>query len=190
MTNKLSRQQVDMLLTLARQAISAKLTGQELPGQTELEPVFHERVATFVTLKIGGQLRGCIGNLEPVGTLWNGVRDNALNAAFHDYRFDPLKEEELERVHIGISILTSPQKLHYANAEELTRLLRPGVDGVILRCGRSGATFLPQVWQQLPEVETFLSHLCRKAGLQPDCWQTEHPEIQTYQVQSYGEEEA
>jgi len=144
--------------------------------------------AVFVTLKKRGRLRGCIGNLEPVGPLWQGVRDNALNAAFNDYRFPPLTAEEIDEVHIDISILGPPVPLDYADADDLLAKLQPGQDGVILRSGTARATFLPQVWQQLPNPEDFLDHLCRKAGLSDSAWRHSHPEIRIYRVQSFEEE--
>lgn len=176
------------LLGLARETIARKLEG--LPDITEAvaDPPFGEPAATFVTLKINGQLRGCIGNLEPAGTLWESVRTNALNAAFHDTRFMPLTAEELSEVEIDISILTEPEELDYTDSDELVNRLRPGVDGVILLHGRAGATFLPQVWDQVPTTELFLGHLCRKAGLADDCWKRQHPQILVYQVQSFAEE--
>lgn len=189
MSVELGLTQARQLLQLARQTISGRLSGQsggpEVPG----DQVFAERAATFVTLKIDGQLRGCIGNLEPSAPLWESIRSNAVNAAFHDGRFMPLTLEELARVHIDISILTRPQPLEYRDGDDLAGRLRPGVDGVILRLGRAGATFLPQVWDQLPTPELFLGHLCRKAGLAEHGWRHDHPQIEIYQVQHFGEDE-
>jgi AmmeMemoRadiSam system protein A len=187
MLGTLNVQQAKVLLEHARQTIAAKLEGKSATTDTGVDPVFKEWAATFVTLKIDGQLRGCIGNLEPVGTIWDSIRDNARNAAFQDYRFSPLTSEEMSRVHIDISILSKPVTLQYTDGEELLARLRPGVDGVILRHGRSGATFLPQVWRQLPDPTQFLGHLCRKAELAENCWRTQHPEIQIYQVQCIAE---
>ena len=184
---RLTEGQGKVLLELARKTISERLAGTPPPEQPQ-ESVYLEKAATFVTLKIAGQLRGCIGNLQPVGTIWEGIRDNAMNAAFHDHRFSPLKPEELSKVHMDLSILSPPVVLDYKDTEDLLRKLRPGVDGVILRDGRHSATFLPQVWEQLPTPELFLNRLCAKAGLRGDAWREKTMEIQTYFVQCFEEE--
>ncbi|MGB3210789.1 MAG: AmmeMemoRadiSam system protein A [Desulforhopalus sp.] len=175
-----------MLLRLARKAIAEKIDTGTVSLAVD-EPALSTEAATFVTLKLAGELRGCIGNLEPVGALWEGIRDNAVNAAFHDHRFSPLTRDELPAVEIDISILSSPKPLEYEDSEDLLAKLRPDVDGVILRYGRQSATFLPQVWRQLPSPEQFLGHLCRKAGLAQDFWHHAKPDIETYQVQSFEE---
>jgi len=179
-----------ILLEHARRTIALQLGREELPGSGARSPIFQQRGATFVTLKKRGQLRGCIGNLEPVGTIWDGIRDNALNAAFHDYRFPPLKSEELDEIYIDISLLSPAVPLIYVDDRDLLEKLCPGRDGVILSQGTSRATFLPQVWQQLPRPEDFLGQLCRKAGLHETVWQDMHPDIRIYQVQCIEEEVA
>lgn len=176
------------LLKLARRTIAARLGCGEPPESGNDQRELQRQGAVFVTLKKRGRLRGCIGNLEPVGPLWQGVHDNALNAAFNDYRFPPLSAEEIDDVHIDISILGPAVPLDYADADDLLAKLRPGMDGVILRCGSAGATFLPHVWQQLPNPEDFLDHLCRKAGLSDAAWRHLHPEIRVYRVQSFEEQ--
>jgi AmmeMemoRadiSam system protein A len=148
---------------------------------------FQSRRGTFVTLTIDGQLRGCIGNLEASESIAEGIKRNAVNAAFHDPRFPQLDAKELDKIHIEVSILTDPQPLEYRGSKDLIAKLRPHVDGVILRQGSAVATFLPQVWEQLPRPETFLSNLCRKAGLPGDTWQKGQLEIMTYQVQYFEE---
>ncbi len=185
-----NEEQGRILLDLARKTIAFRLGRGEAPGSESGYADLQQHQATFVTLKKKGQLRGCIGNLEPVGTLWESVRDNALNAAFHDYRFAPLSTEELDQIHIDISILSPAVVLDYTDAVDLLTKLRPGRDGVVLRSGAKAATFLPQVWQQLPGAEDFLSHLCLKAGLDKSAWRHKHPEIRIYHVQSFAEEEA
>ena len=142
---------------------------------------------TFVTLKIGGQLRGCIGNLVGYESIVDGIRSNTVNAAFHDPRFRRLTSKELDRITIEVSVLTLPQPLEYSGSEGLVAKLRPGIDGVTIRKGAAGSTFLPQVWEQLPDPETFLSHLCMKAGLAADAWHHGDLEIETYQVQYFEE---
>lgn len=188
MSHRLSREQGQLLLTLARTTLKHKLAGGNTPKKPD-DPALWSSAATFVTLKISGNLRGCIGNLQPAGALWEGIRDNAINAAFHDPRFSVLKPEELEKVHLDISILSPPQPLTYSNPEALLTQLRPGIDGVIVRDGRRSATFLPQVWQQLPDPQQFLGHLCLKAGLSERAWREKTLEIQIYQVQCFAEEE-
>ena len=116
-----------------------------------------------------------------------GVRRNAINAAFHDPRFSRLTKDELERTEIEVSILTEPQLLAYRDGQDLIQKLRVNVDGVIIRKGYASATFLPQVWEQLPEPADFLSYLCRKAGLSSDAWQSSKLEVLTYQVQYFEE---
>jgi MEMO1 family protein len=181
------------LVKLARQTIMTKL-GRQVPkdeadalAQRLQDSCFKSRCGTFVTLKIADQLRGCIGNLTATDPLQEGVRRNAIHAAFHDPRFPPLAPEELDRVQIEVSILTEPQGISYTNASDLIRKLHPHVDGVIIRKGAASATFLPQVWEQLPSPEDFLSHLCRKAGLPSYEWQNASLEVLTYQVQYFEE---
>jgi AmmeMemoRadiSam system protein A len=152
------------------------------------DSVFKQKRGTFVTLTIDKQLRGCIGNLDSTDSIVDGIERNAVNAAFRDPRFPPLKAGELDRVDIEVSILTEPQPLKYKDSEDLLSKLRVNVDGVILRKGSASATFLPQVWAQLPQPETFLSHLCSKAGLSPDAWKEGNLDILTYQVQCFEEE--
>lgn len=187
MDGLLTDRQGRMLLELARKTLKQVIDKGPIPPEPD-DPALSVHAATFVTLKIAGKLRGCIGNLEPVGPLWQGIRDNTINAALNDYRFSPLTKKELARVHIDISILSPPQSLEYADTEDLLAKLRPGVDGVILRDGHRSATFLPQVWQQLSSPELFLGHLCLKAGLPQEAWRQKNLSIHTYQVQCFEEE--
>jgi AmmeMemoRadiSam system protein A len=189
----LSVEQGGSLLKLARRTIAGKLAiswpAAEGPGPEELSPkIFQERRGVFVTLKIAGQLRGCIGSLAASATIMEGVRRNALNAAFDDPRFPPLGLEEFDRLLIEVSILTTPRALSHAGGDDLLERLRPHTDGVIIRRGYQAATFLPQVWDQLPESESFLTHLCLKAGLPQDAWHHRELEVQTYQVQHFEEQ--
>ena len=177
------------LLKLARAVLECKLGMRPEVDRTGLEaPELEREGGTFVTLKRNKQLRGCIGNLEAESSIISSVEHNAIRAAFHDHRFSPLTSEELGKVCINISILSKPQPLEYDDGKELTSLLRPHIDGVVLRKGKQGATFLPQVWTQLPEPASFLEHLCQKAGLAASAWRTNHPDIYTYQVQYFEEE--
>ncbi len=186
----LNERQGQTLVKLARQTIAKKLgkRSAKVDPDALADPAFQKKRGTFVTLTKKQQLRGCIGNLEGRDSLVAGVERNAVNAAFHDPRFSPLKADELDRVDIEVSILTEPRPLEYKDSNELISKLRIHVDGVILKKGPFGATFLPQVWEQLPKPESFLSHLCMKAGLSADTWKTEHLDISTYQVQYFEEE--
>ncbi|HKJ65638.1 MAG TPA: AmmeMemoRadiSam system protein A [Desulfopila sp.] len=182
----LTQKQGAELVRLARVAIAARL------GMPEEEPMvvdeaLQARGGTFVTLKLDNQLRGCIGNIEPVGPIVDSIRDNAVNAAFHDYRFSALTPAEYEKVNISVSVLTPAVALDYQDGDDLAAKLRPGIDGVILRYGRNSATFLPQVWEQLPDARQFLGHLCLKAGLASDFWEGGEADILLYQVQNFPE---
>jgi AmmeMemoRadiSam system protein A len=144
--------------------------------------------AVFVTLTRNGELRGCIGSLEARRSLGEDVVENARMAAFADPRFPPLDRAELDDTHIEVSVLSEAQPIVFQDEADALGKLRPGVDGVILEYGRHRATFLPQVWRQLPEPARFLAHLKRKAGLPADFWA---PDIRLYRytVEKYDEEE-
>jgi AmmeMemoRadiSam system protein A len=188
-SNQIPSEHGRRLLKLARETIAQRLGLIEAVDQAGLEDeVLNQDLATFITLKKDGQLRGCIGNLEATGPLLESVTQNARHAAFNDHRFSPLSKEELERVRIDISILSRPVRLQFDDGNDLLAKLRPGSDGVILKKGKSRATFLPQVWKQLPQPQQFMEHLCRKAGLSPTAWQDRDIEIHLYQVQSFNEE--
>jgi hypothetical protein len=134
-----------------------------------------------------GNLRGCIGHIVPEESLLEGIRTNSLNAAFRDPRFPPLTQEEWERVKLEISILTKPQPVRFSDEADLLAKLRPGVDGVIVKKSFQQATFLPQVWEQLPDKEDFLEHLCLKAGLPAEAWKKGEVDVSKYQVQAFAE---
>lgn len=186
----LNREQGQMLVKLARKTIEERFDKCSIKVNQDLmnDSAFREKRGTFVTLTINNQLRGCIGNLDSTDSIVEGIERNAINAAFRDPRFPPLKANELDRVEIEVSILTEPQPLIYRDSKDLLSKLRVHVDGVILRKGSTSATFLPQVWEQLPQPETFLSHLCTKAGLPADTWKKGNFDILTYQVQCFEEE--
>jgi AmmeMemoRadiSam system protein A len=186
MLSHLTKAQGATLLNLARNTLTYRLRGGNPPSPL-VEPDFLCQRAVFVTLTIAGKLRGCIGNLVPVGSLWEGVRNNALNAALHDHRFSALTAEDLDNVTIEISVLTPPETLVYEGSDDLVEKLRVGVDGVILRKEGRSATFLPQVWDQLATPELFLDHLCSKAGFGKGCWREADVSIETYQVESFSE---
>ena len=186
----LKKHQGQALVRLARQTIAERLGKKSITvdPETLADIAFQEHRGTFVTLTINKQLRGCIGNLDSTESILAGIKRNAINAAFHDPRFSALKAHELDQVDVEISILTEPHRLKYGNSKDLLSKLRVHVDGVILSKGSASATFLPQVWEQLPRPEQFLSHLCMKAGLPADDWEKSRLEILTYQVQYFEEE--
>lgn len=157
------------LLQTARRAIAARLGLPSAdPGPVPAE--LKEMRATFVTLEIGGRLRGCIGMLEACWPLVEDVAANACAAAFEDPRFPPVTKEEFEKLDIHISVLTPPEELLFSSEEDVLRQIRPGVDGLILQEDFRKGTFLPSVWEQLPEKEVFWAHLKNKAGLPADYW--------------------
>ncbi len=126
--------------------------------------------ASFVTLNINNQLRGCIGTLQAHQALIADVSEHAFSAAFKDPRFPPVTENELSKLDIHISILTPAEPMSFKSETDLLAQLQPGVDGLILEDDFHKATFLPSVWEQLPEAEDFLNHLKQKAGLGMHDW--------------------
>ena len=183
------------LLKLARDTIAERLgvkideknRKENFAGKSFADKLFNEKKGVFVTLHLNGSLRGCIGSLEPHETIAQGVINNSINAAFYDPRFSPLSIDEFNRIDIEISILSRPEKLEYSDGKDLVSKLEPQVDGVIISKGRAGATFLPQVWDQLPDKKEFLTHLCLKAGLSGDEWKSGDLEVRVYQVQAFEE---
>ncbi|WP_243318300.1 AmmeMemoRadiSam system protein A [Geothrix paludis] len=156
------------LLRIARDAIAEKLgmAASPVPIAAWLE----EPAATFVTLHRLGQLRGCMGTLEPRRPLGEDVAENARQAAFHDPRFPPLARSEFTDLRVEVSLLSGLEPLPFNSQAHLLTLLRPGEDGLVLEWQGLRGAFLPQVWDQLPESEDFLTHLKRKAGLPMDFW--------------------
>ena len=147
-----------------------------------------ENCASFVSLHLNnGQLRGCIGTLEAYQPMILDVQEHAVAAALEDYRFKPVNEQEVQNLKIEISLLSQPILLEYNNPEDLVTFLKPE-HGVILMDGRRRATFLPQVWQQIPVVEDFLAHLCLKMGRPENYWRYNHLDVFTYTVDVFSEE--
>jgi AmmeMemoRadiSam system protein A len=188
----LTQEEKDYLLTLARHAMTTAVIGKMRMHveDSEVPAGLRQKGASFVTLTIAGELRGCIGSLEAYQPLYQDVQQHAVEAALEDYRFQPVTEEELPLISIEISRLTAPEPLPYTSPTSLTGLLRPHQDGVILRDGARRATFLPQVWEQLPQPAMFLSHLCQKMGASPDLWRQKLLEVSIYQVEEFSEKEA
>lgn len=169
------------LLRRARNAIAAELGVEAAP--TTDEPaltVLAAPGATFVTLTQAGRLRGCIGSLEAHRSLAEDVAANARAAAFRDPRFPPLDTTELPATRVEVSLLSPSSAIVFRDEDEARACLRPGIDGVILEYGNHRATFLPQVWEDLPSPADFLAHLKRKAGLPADFWS---PDIRLYRYE-------
>ncbi len=179
------------LLELARTTIKKAVQGDEVPEPkaSAIPAPLAEQRACFVTLTKDGQLRGCIGNIFPKEALYAGVMHMARSAALNDFRFTPVRSSEVDQLEIEISVLTIPQPLPYGSPRELLDKLRPGVDGVVLQFGPKEATFLPQVWAQLPDKEQFLSHLAQKADLSPSAWKSTEAKVLVYQVEAFREKE-
>jgi uncharacterized protein len=173
-----------LLLARARHAITRELG---VPGEPPVDdPRLAARGATFVTLKQYGELRGCIGSLRPQRALGEDVDVNAVGAAMRDARFTPVTAKELNDLRIEVSLLSESTFLEFSDEEDLLRRLRPGIDGVILSAGCRSATFLPQVWEQLPGPQDFVAALMRKAGLAPD-HPVKHLLVATYTVRKWRE---
>jgi AmmeMemoRadiSam system protein A len=182
----LTQQEGEILLKVARNTIKKELfpDSPDTISKEEIDKdIFKEKRGVFVTINKRGNLRGCIGHIIPYLPLIEGVKENAINAAFKDPRFPPLSKDEFEDIDIEISILTTPTPLKFESHKELLQKLIPFKHGVILKKGINQATFLPQVWEQLPKKENFLTHLCLKAGLPADAWMDRNIEVSTYEVQ-------
>ena len=168
----LSKEHSRHLLELAQASISYGLkTGQAINIELDVYPEELKALrATFVTLHLHAQLRGCIGVLEAIRPLALDIVYNAFSAAFRDPRFPPLSGEEYKDLRISLSLLTPAEPLNFGSEQNLIAQLQPGVDGLILEEGRRRGTFLPSVWENLADPKEFLRHLKQKAGLAPDYW--------------------
>jgi AmmeMemoRadiSam system protein A len=187
---KLSPSDRRYLLNLARESIVQAAADQDLPAidMDAVPEALQRDGASFVTLDKYGRLRGCIGSLEARRPLVLDVQQNAVGAATRDPRFPPASPDEVDDLTIEISVLSLPEPLDYDGAEDLFNKLRPGVDGVVIERGWHRATFLPQVWEKLPDERQFLERLCFKAGLSPDAYRRGELDVLTYQVEKFQEE--
>lgn len=176
------------LLDTAWQSIRHGLLHRRPPAINiaDFDPVLTSPGASFVTLHAQGALRGCIGSLEAYRPLIEDVSENAFAAAFRDPRFNPVQEEELDGINLDISVLGTPEPLHFSSERDLLHQLRPGKDGLILQDGNFRGTFLPAVWESLPEPEQFLQHLKLKAGLPTDHW-SDTLQVWRYSTESFGD---
>ena len=181
----------EIIIALAKTAI---LVALGLPENFDLEkalqqhPNLKENGASFVTITkaSNGELRGCIGSLQAHRPLYKDIIFNAQSSALRDSRFKPLTKEEFKNIKIEVSILSTPKVITYTNSTDLKAKIEPFQDGVVLQLNGKQATYLPQVWEQLPKFDDFFLRLCQKAGLKSTCL-LEHPKIMTYQVRKYKE---
>lgn len=188
---RLDERQGQTLVTLARSSIGEYLKHRKhlQPSHAQCDARLLEKQACFVTLHLHGDLRGCIGSLEPTEALIDNVAHNAWSAAFADPRFEPVSIAEFDALHIDVSVLGIPAPMPITSEESLVNSLRPGEDGLILYTPQGGrATFLPSVWEQLPDPVEFVHHLKRKAGLSSEYW---HPAMRAerYEVQYFEEKQ-
>jgi uncharacterized protein len=189
MDDRLTEQERTILLDLARRALMAAANRVPIPvvDLSTLPGRLCQTGATFVTLTKAGKLRGCIGTLEATLSLAEDVLEHAAAAALYDYRFPPVQPVEVDEIEIEISRLTAPSPLKYCSPENLMSQLRPGIDGVVVRDGRYRATYLPQVWEKIPDPEQFLNSLCDKMGVDHDLWRHKKIQVSTYQVEEFRE---
>jgi AmmeMemoRadiSam system protein A len=180
------------LLELARKTLRSVTTNGSVPevAAKDVPPKLAETKACFVTLTKDGVLRGCIGHLMAIEPLHQAVAENARNAALRDPRFPPVQADELDQIKIEISVLTEPQPLTFSSPEDLLSKLHPNEDGVLLHIGPRTATFLPQVWAQLPDKVEFLNHLSQKAGCETSAWRGKDVSVSIYHVECFEEEHA
>jgi AmmeMemoRadiSam system protein A len=188
---RLSDTHRSQLFALARQSIELGLAEQRwiVMPPTDLPAPLQESRASFVTLRIHGQLRGCCGNLAATRTMGEDVWRNAWASAFADPRFAPLDFEEWPEADLHISILSPLESITVSSEEQLVEMLRPRIDGLVLERDEARATFLPDVWEQLPDARDFLYHLKQKAGWPATSW-SPHIKVQRYTTESFGERES
>ena len=181
-----NEQEKKLLHDIAYQSIKQGLSsGHPLPIQlSDYDESLCEKKATFVTLNIHDQLRGCIGILEPLRPLVEDVAYNAFAAAYRDRRFEPVTRDEIELLNIHISILNTPEEMHFDSEQDMIQQLRPGEDGIILIAGSRKATFLPSVWESIKNKTEFIEHLKEKAGLSRHYWD-QHIKILRYSVDEF-----
>ncbi|MDP1713243.1 MAG: AmmeMemoRadiSam system protein A [Anaerolineales bacterium] len=189
MTDQLTDGEKQTLLRLARESMEHSVKGKALPplDMQSLTPALCEKGASFVTLTIHAELRGCIGALEAQQPLAEDVREHAVAAALEDPRFRPVVESELSRIRLEVTRLTTPHLLEYSSSEDLLKKLKPRVDGVILKDGFRRATFLPQVWEKIPDPVDFLDRLCMKMGASNKIWRDAKLQVYVYQAEEFHE---
>jgi AmmeMemoRadiSam system protein A len=174
-----------LMLQWAHQAVARAVDSGELPDISQVSGKLSQKRACFVTLTKTGTLRGCIGNLQAQAPLYQAVLENARGAALRDPRFSPVLPEEVVDLRIEISVLTQPQPLEFASADELLEKISPFEHGVLLHIKGQMATFLPKVWEQIPEKTRFLDQLAQKAGYPPGAWRDKAVAISLYHVETF-----
>ena len=179
-----------LLLDLARGSLEAAVTNSPAPDPAAhvLSPALTQPRACFVTLTKKGALRGCLGQLTPQSPLGQAVIEVAAKAALYDPRFPAMQPDELEQVQIEISVLTDPEPLHFVSPEDLLDKLHPLEHGVILRIGDRVGTFLPQVWEKVPDKIQFLDLLAAKTGSPASAWRGPGVEVSVYRVETFHED--
>lgn len=189
MSERLTDGEKQTLLKLARESIELVVGEKTLPklNLDSFTPFLQQKGASFVTLTIQKELRGCIGALEAYQPLVEDVREHAIAAALEDPRFLPVEKNELNRIRIEVSILSVPQALSYDSSEDLIKKIRPHVDGVTIKYGERKATFLPQVWEKIPDPSEFMNQLCYKMIGKADLWRETKLQVFTYQVEEFQE---
>jgi hypothetical protein len=185
-TGRLSDEARRQLIRIARASILHGLEHGEalLPSARDYSRELEVERASFVTLNRRGMLRGCIGHLEAIMPLAMDVAENAYSAAFRDPRFPPLTLGDYADLELHISILSPPEALAVSSESDLLARLRPGIDGLILEDGYARGTFLPSVWESLPEPGEFVRHLKRKAGLADNYW-SDTLKLYRYETESF-----
>ncbi|HTZ19606.1 MAG TPA: AmmeMemoRadiSam system protein B [Opitutaceae bacterium] len=180
------------LLELARKTVREVVATGQLPtvDTAALAPKFTAKKGCFVTLTERGALRGCIGHIVAQEPLIQAVVDNARNAALRDPRFSAVTADEVAQLEIEISVLTEPLPLFFSSPKDLLQKLQPGKDGVVLQIGGRGATYLPQVWEQIPDKVEFLNSLAEKAGCEASDWRGSGVSVSIYHVESFKESDA
>lgn len=163
-----SKEEKDLMVNIARNTVRMYVKSGKVYSEENPISKFNERLACFVTIKTGEELRGCIGTIEPVDTLYNSIIENAISAATRDPRFSPMAENELEGLNYEVSVLSPPKLFEPKSSDELLKEIKD--KGLIIKKDFRSAVYLPQVWEQLQDEKDFLTSLCRKAGLHKDEW--------------------
>lgn len=185
-----STAQAEKLIKLARDAISAYFAGKELEVSAAIQKEFNAKRGVFVSIYVGTELNGCIGFPEPVVPLWEGVVKAAVGAAFEDPRFPPLQKEQFKKCRIELSVLTEPKLINAKKVEDYLDAIEIGRDGLMIKDEFGSGLLLPQVPKEWNwDKEEFLRQTCRKAGLDPDCWQDMRRRIYKFQAQVFTEED-
>lgn len=181
---KLNRSETEFLLSLARATLVNIVVGDVVPkpDASSLSSRLVEKRCCFATLRNRGELRGCVGNLVASKPLFEAVTDSVSGAARRDSRFHPVTADELENIRIELSVLSEPVVLKSESPDALLGMLQPGRQGVLLRIGERTSTFLPKVWEEIPDREEFLSRLCAKAGFESLAWRGENAIISVYEA--------